>query len=383
MRGRGGSATLVVVAALAAVGLVAGFVALGGADRLRAEPAQARAVDCDALADPGAEGGDALEAEAGRILLIALDDASCRLDVPREELVLALGRGEGLAEAAAQLGVTPPALEDAVLGSIEDAVNAEEAAGRLSATTALAVRTLVEVVPPDRLLAAVRGQGGACGEVPWKEVTGLEAVAAEVGVLTGLRAACALEIAPLEAVSALADPAGIDGLVARSGRPRAEVEGVVRTAIGESIAQATDAGALTSTEGSVLGAAAAVAPVDRLLAIVRGDDDPCAPFPWPGGDGRGQALAAIALIGVVDAACTLDVPTFDAFAALSSQAGLDALLQSSGKTQTEVEDALRAGLDKAVVEAQDADAISGIEALILRGVLSQVDVLGLLQNFVG
>ncbi len=383
MRGRGGSTALVVVAALLAGGLVAGFVALGGAERLTAEPAQARAIDCDALGDPGDTGGDALEAEAGRILLLALDDASCRLDVPREDLVLALGRGAGLADAAADLGVAPAALEQAVLGSIGDAVDAEEAAGRLSGTTALAVRTLVAVVPPDRLLAAVRGQGGACGEVPWKEVTGLEAVAAEIGVLTGLRAACALEIAPLEAVAALADPAGIDGLAARSGLPRPEVEAIVRTAIGESVAQAADAGALTPTEGSVLGTAAAVAPIDRLLAIVRGDDDPCAPFPWPGGDGRAQALAAIALLGVVDAACTLDVPTFDAFAALSSQEGLDALLADSGRTQAEVEDALRAGLDKAVVEALGADAISGVEALLLRGVLSQVDVLGALQNFVG
>ncbi|MFM7694768.1 MAG: hypothetical protein ACKO7U_10790, partial [Actinomycetota bacterium] len=141
------------------------------------------------------------------------------------------------------------------------------------------------------------------------------------------------------------------------------------------------AGALTATEATVLGAAARVAPVERLLAIVRGDDDPCEPFPWPGSETRGEALAAVVMIGAVRAACDLDVATFDVFAALASQAELAALLAASGRTQAEVEDALRSGLDQGLDEAQAADAISGIEALLLRAVLSQVGILDLLRNF--
>jgi len=374
---------LVTTAAMVAVVLLGGFVALGGAERLLAEPAQASAQNCDDVVIAAESGGEAMEAEAGRILILALQDAACELDVPREDLVLALGRGDGVDAAAATLGVEPQALEDAVLSAVITATEAEQAAGRVNATIALAVRTLLEVVPADRLLAAVQGGDEACGELPWRPVEGLEAVAAEIGVFTGLRAACALEIAPLEAVAALADPAGLDGLAGRAGQSSDEVEAAVRSAIGASIAQATDAGALSATEGTVLGAAARVAPVDRILAIVRGDDDPCEPFPWPGSTGRGEALAAIALVGVVDAACTLQVPTFDVFAALSSQASLDALVRTSGASQEQVEDALRQGLGTGLSEAQSADAISGLEALILRGVLSQVDILNLLQSFVG
>ncbi|MBJ7332998.1 MAG: hypothetical protein JHD05_00030, partial [Thermoleophilia bacterium] len=94
-------------------------------------------------------------------------------------------------------------------------------------------------------------------------------------------------------------------------------------------------------------------------------------------------LAGVALVGVVDAACQLQVPTFDMFAALASQADLDALIASSGASEAEIEAALRTGLEQGVTEAQDADAMSGIEALLLRAVLSQVGILDLLSNVAG
>lgn len=359
-----------------------GFAALGGADRLRAaEAAAAAPTPAECAATEPAQAGGAAEALAAEILLASIRDASCRLGVPRADLVLALGRSASVADAARELGVEPAALEDAVLGSIEDAVAAAEADGRVTPATALAVRTLVAVVPPDRLLAAARGGGDSCGELPWKPVDTLDEVAAQIGIKTGLRSACALGIAPLEAVTALADPAGLQGLVTRSGRGEAEVTEVVRTAIGDSLVEAEAAGALTPTEATVLGAAARVAPVERLLAIVRGDDDPCEAFPWPGSETRGEALAAVILIGAVDAACALEVPTFDVFSALASQEELDRLLAQTGISQTELEDALRAGLGRGLDAAQGADAIGGIEVLLLRAVLSQVGILDLLRTF--
>ncbi len=369
-------------AVLAAAALVGGFAVLGGADRLRPAEASAAAptpAEC-AAAEPEQSGG-AAEALAAGILLASIRDASCRLGVPRADLVLALGQSASLADAAGELGVEPAVLEEAVLGSIEDAVAAAEADGRVTPATALAVRTLIDVVPPDRLLAAAQGGGDSCGELPWKPVDTLDEVAAQIGIKTGLRTACALGIAPLEAVTALADPAGLQGLVVRSGRSGAEVMEAVRTAIGESLVEAEGAGALTSTEATVLGAAARVAPVERLLAIVRGDDAPCEPFPWPGTETQGEALAAVVLLGAVDAACALDAPTFDVFAALASQQELDQLLASTGRSQAEVEEALRSGLDRGLDAAQEADAISGIEALLLRAVLSQVGILDLLRAF--
>jgi len=361
--------------------LVAGFMALGGAERLDTTQT-ASAATCQARSSGSAQ-GSAAEAEASQILLASLQDAACSLNVSREDLVLALGRGTGIAEAAQTLGVAPDALTAAVLGAITTAVDAEEAAGRLTPTTALAVRTLLELVPPDQLLAAVRGDQDACKELPWKATGDLDEIAAEIGVKTGLGAACALEVSPLEAVAALADPQGLEGLATRAGASQATVEAAVRVAMEQAINEATEAGALSGTEGTVLAAAARVAPVDRLLAIVRGDDDPCVAFPWPGSTSRGETLAGVALVGIVDAACQLQVPTFDMFAALASQAELDALIASSGVSEAEIETALRTGLEKGVTEAQGAGAMSGIEALLLRAVLSQVGILDLLNNFAG
>ena len=376
---RTGGVLLVALAVLLAGGLVAAYGALGGVDRLRAQAAPT--ASCSGA--PVTAQGDAAEAEASRVVLLALGDAACRLHVGREDLVLALGRGQGMADAARMLGVAPQALSKAVTGSIAAAADAEERAGRITPDTALALRTLVAVIPPDRLLSAVRGEQGACAEVPWKQVASLREVAAEVGILTGLRAACALGVAPVDAVAALADPAGLGGLAQRAGRPPAEVESAVRKAMVASIGQARDAGALSGTEATVLGAAAEVAPVDRILAIVRGDDDPCAPYAWSPTQTQSQVLAQVALIGAVDAACKLHAPTFDVFAALASPAALTALEQETGASQDQVDAALKDGFDRGIAAATDAGAMSGIEALLLRAALSQVGVLDLLGRLSG
>ncbi|MDP4667475.1 MAG: hypothetical protein NWS62_01820 [Gaiellales bacterium] len=377
---RRGGLLLVLLALIAGGGLITGFVALGGTERLRTQ-ATASADPCTAPV-PAGQGG-AAEVEATAILLGSLNAAACTLGVPQADLVLALGRGDGIDDAAQQLGVAPQALEDAVLGALTTAIDEEEAAGRLTPKTALAVRTLIDVVPADQLLAAVRNDSGACAELPWKPVDGLAAVTAEIGVLTGLRAACTLEVAPIDAVSALADPAGLQGLAERSGRPPAEVEAAVRTAMVASIEQAQAAGALAGSEGSILAAAASVAPVDRILAIVRGDDDPCEPFPWSPTSATSEALAQVALIGVVDAACQLGAPTFDVFSALADPAALVTLEQSTGASEEEVNAAIKSGLGKGLAAGQDAGDVSGLIAFGVNLALSQANVLDLLGNFVG
>jgi hypothetical protein len=377
---RKASLFLVLLAVVLGGGLVAGFVALGGTENL--QPTQVATAD-PCVSAVVSQQGDAMEAEASSILLTSLNTAACSLRVSREDLVLALASGEGISGAAELLGVQPTALQESVLGAIEETVADETAAGRLTPTTALAIQTLIDVVPPDQLLAAVRNEGGECASIAWKQVDGLEQIAAEVGVLTGLRAACALQIAPIEAVSALADPAGLQGLTARSGKSQDEVEQAVRSAMVASIEQAQQAGALSGTEGSVLGAAAAVAPVDRILAIVRGGDDPCEPFPWSTTSSTSQALAEVALIGVVDAACQLQAPTFDVFAALANPSELATLEQTTGKSEEEINAAIKDGLQKGLAAGQDAGDVSGLIAFGLNLALSQANVLDLLSNFVG
>jgi len=379
--GRLGATFAIGIALLLGGGLGGVYVALGGTDRWQ-ESTVAAADPCagDAATVVAETGG---EGEAARILLAALDGAACELRVARADLLLALGREPDLASAADELGLPERDLERALLGAIGQAVEEEQSAGRLPPIAGTAIDLLLRVVPANQLLAAVRGDRTGCLEPAWVDVPTLDEVAAEIAVFTGLYAACDLGIAPLEAVAALADPNGVEGLASRSGRSVSDVEAVVRGNIERAVEDATVAGALTPTEGSVLGAAARVAPVDRLLAIVRGDDDPCAPFSWPGSTTRGEALAAIALIGVVDAACELRVPTFDLFAALADEGELRAVEASSGRDRAEIERALQAGLAEGVAAAQTAGAIGGLEAFILQAVLSQVGVLDVLGNLVG
>ena len=166
---RRGGLLLVLLALIAGGGLIMGFVALGGTDRLRTQAA-ASADPCIAPV-PAGQGG-AAEVEATAILLGSLNAAACTLGVPRADLVLALGRGDGIDDAAQQLGVAPQALEDAVLGALTTAIDEEEAAGRLTPTTALAVRTPAHAARGDGIaLAAARpsalGDRVERGNGPW------------------------------------------------------------------------------------------------------------------------------------------------------------------------------------------------------------------------
>ncbi len=126
---RRASFTVLGLAIVTAIVLVGTFVALGGAERLRASPAAAAAATASCTATTGASTGNAAEVVASTILITSLNAAACTLKVSREDLVLALGRGDGVAVAADALGVTPKALQDAVLGAITKTAADEEAAG--------------------------------------------------------------------------------------------------------------------------------------------------------------------------------------------------------------------------------------------------------------
>jgi hypothetical protein len=133
------------VAAAVSVGLVALYLALGGASY---EPAKA-ATPC-APRDWRNPGG--FQEVAEQIVLSALDGAACKLHVSREDLVLALADSGSLDRFAREQGITNREAEELVRSGLLRAVDDAQNAGAVGGTTAGLLRLLARNVPVDELL---------------------------------------------------------------------------------------------------------------------------------------------------------------------------------------------------------------------------------------
>jgi hypothetical protein len=133
------------VAVAVSVGLVALYLALGGASY---EPAKA-ANPC-ATRDWRNPGG--FQEVAEQIVLSALDGTACKLHVSREDLVLALANSGSLDRFAHEHGITNREAEELVRSGLLRAVDDAQRAGAVGETTAGLLRLLARNVPVDELL---------------------------------------------------------------------------------------------------------------------------------------------------------------------------------------------------------------------------------------
>jgi hypothetical protein len=102
--------------------------------------------------------------------------------------------------------------------------------------------------------------------------------------------------------------------------------------------------------------------------------DPCAPRAWRAPDGLEEALEQIALSTADGAACRLGVPREEVVLALAGRDALAAFASENGVTQEETEDAVRAGLLRAVGDAERAGAIGGGTAGTLRTIAERLPI---------
>lgn len=127
-------------ATVAAVGLVAVHLALGGGSY---EPA--------AVADPCAARDwsepEGLEEVGGQIILSALDGAACKVGVSREEIVLAFESRATLGRFAREHDISQDEVEGLVRAGFERAVDDAERAGALSPQFAGQLREAFSHVP--------------------------------------------------------------------------------------------------------------------------------------------------------------------------------------------------------------------------------------------
>ena len=80
--------------------------------------------------------------------------------------------------------------------------------------------------------------------------------------------------------------------------------------------------------------------------------DPCAPRPQRETTGTGERIEVVLLAAADQTACDLGVSREDLVLALRSVDELDELAEREGRSRDELEDALRAGLVRAVDEAE-------------------------------
>lgn len=93
--------------------------------------------------------------------------------------------------------------------------------------------------------------------------------------------------------------------------------------------------------------------------------DPCAPRPARETSGTGERIEVVLLGAADETACTLGVSREELVLALRSVDELDALAEQEDRSRDELEDALRAGLERAVDEAEREGLIGDASASAL------------------
>jgi hypothetical protein len=114
--------------------------------------------------------------------------------------------------------------------------------------------------------------------------------------------------------------------------------------------------------------------------------DPCKPRPIEKPEGGTEVLQQVALSALDGAACELNVSREDLTLALADRKSRARFLREHRVTDEVLEQALRAGLIRAVDDARRIDAITGLEATIIKAAVERLPigvVLDILQRASG
>jgi hypothetical protein len=90
--------------------------------------------------------------------------------------------------------------------------------------------------------------------------------------------------------------------------------------------------------------------------------DPCVTREWRDPGGLQEALEQVALSALDGAACDLGVTREDLVLAIRDEDALDAFAAEHGLTRADAERAVHDGLERAIDDAEDAGALSGLLA---------------------
>jgi hypothetical protein len=107
--------------------------------------------------------------------------------------------------------------------------------------------------------------------------------------------------------------------------------------------------------------------------------DPCAPRQLRDLEGFERVAEQIVLSALDGAACELGVSREQVVLAVSSRASLERFAREHGGTEAELEDLIRAGLARALDDAERADLLNPTLADLLRGLVARVPIAQLLD----
>jgi hypothetical protein len=102
--------------------------------------------------------------------------------------------------------------------------------------------------------------------------------------------------------------------------------------------------------------------------------DPCKPRPISKPEGGGEVLQQIALSALDGAACKLGTSREDLTLALANRSSRERFLREHHVTDQVFEEALRAGLVRAIDDAHRVNSLSDFEASILRAAIERVPI---------
>jgi hypothetical protein len=102
--------------------------------------------------------------------------------------------------------------------------------------------------------------------------------------------------------------------------------------------------------------------------------DPCKPRPIEKPQGGSEVLQQVALSALDGAACELGVSREDLTLALANEKSRARFLREHRVTDQVLEQALRAGLIRAVNDAERVDALTGLEASVIRAAVERLPI---------
>ena len=102
--------------------------------------------------------------------------------------------------------------------------------------------------------------------------------------------------------------------------------------------------------------------------------DPCNPRPIEKPEGGGEVLQQVALSALDGAACELGTSREELTLALADRNSRESFLREHRVTDEVFEQALRAGLLRAVDDAHRVDALSDLEASVIRAALERLPI---------
>jgi hypothetical protein len=102
--------------------------------------------------------------------------------------------------------------------------------------------------------------------------------------------------------------------------------------------------------------------------------DPCASRDWREPDGLQEVGEQIVLSALDGAACELGATREEVVLAFGSRAKLDSFAREHDITTDELEQLFRAGLERAIDDAEEADALNPTVASLIRGVVERAPI---------